>query len=87
MIQDFGYRWGDGTDILCFKYGQHGTGKGQPCGFTNEQIVQFACDPLMITLPEVPEENEEAIWEFIQKVVLLGDMKSDRRHEIKFSAT
>ena len=37
--------------------GEHGTGKGQPCGFTNEQIVQFACDPRMIALPEVPKEN------------------------------
>jgi len=33
MIQDFEYRWGDSADILCFKYGQHSTGKGQPCDF------------------------------------------------------
>ena len=79
MIQDFEYRWGDGADILCFKYGQHGTGKGQPCGFTNEQIVQFACDPRMIALPEVPEENEEAIWDLTERY-----LKEMIRKEVDF---
>ena len=36
MVEDFEERWGDGSNLLEFKYGQKGTGVGQPCGYTRE---------------------------------------------------
>ena len=66
MVEDFETRWGDGTNLLLFKYGQSGTGVGQPCGYTSEQILQFAVDPRMIALPHIPEATEDDIWESVQ---------------------
>ena len=66
MVHDFQCRWGDGSNLLEFKYGQSGTGVGQPCGYTREQILQFAVDPRMVTLPCVPVELEDDIWQLVQ---------------------
>ena len=61
MIKDFNDRWGNGSDVLLFQYGHTGSGKGQPCGYTPEQILQFTCDPHMINLPygndSVPDDK------------------------------
>ena len=56
----------DGSNLLEFKYGQSGTGVGQPCGYTREQFLQFAADPRMVTLPFVCAEIEEDIWQLLQ---------------------
>ena len=66
MVDDFETRWGDGTNLLEFKYGQSGTGVGQPCGYTSEQIIQFAVDPRMVVLPHIPEEREDEIWDSVK---------------------
>jgi hypothetical protein len=66
MVEDFQCRWGDGSNLLEFKYGQSGTGVGQPCGYTREQFLQFAADPRMVTLPFVCAEIEEDIWQLLQ---------------------
>jgi hypothetical protein len=66
MVDDFKCRWGDGSNLLEFKYGQSGTGVGQPCGYTREQFLQFAADPRMVTLPFVCAEIEEDIWQLLQ---------------------
>ena len=67
MVVDFQDRWGDGSNLLEFKYGQKGTGVGQPCGYTKEQLVQFGVDPRMVALPEIESEEQEAgIWEKVQ---------------------
>jgi zinc finger BED domain-containing protein 1 (E3 SUMO-protein ligase ZBED1) len=66
MVDDFKTRWGDGTNLLEFKYGQSGTGVGQPCGYTSEQIIQFAVDPRMVVLPHIPEEREDEIWDSVK---------------------
>ena len=66
MVSDFQSRWGDGSDLLSFKYRQLGTGKGQPCGYTKEQLIQFACDPRMIDLPYVSEEDHARLWKLVE---------------------
>jgi len=66
MVDDFQCRWGDGSNLLESKYGQSGTGVGQPCGYTREQFLQFAADPRMVTLPFVCAELEEDIWQLLQ---------------------
>ena len=66
MVVDFMTRWGDGTNLLEFKYGQSGSGVGQPCGYTSEQIIQFAVDPRMVVLPHIPEEREDEIWDSVK---------------------
>ena len=66
MVDDFQCRWGDSSNLLEFKYGQSGTGVGQPCGYTREQFLQFAADPRMVTLPFVCAEIEEDIWQLLQ---------------------
>lgn len=52
--------------LLEFKYGQSGTGVGQPCGYTREQFLQFAAEPRVVTLPFVCAEIEEDIWQLLQ---------------------
>ena len=53
--------------MLEFKYGQSGTGVGQPCGYTSEQIIQFAVDPRMVALPHIVEEaTEDKIWKSVE---------------------
>ena len=67
MVEDFEERWGDGSNLLEFKYGQKGTGVGQPCGYTREQLLQFGVDPRMVALPYVVEkEQEDGIWEIVE---------------------
>ena len=66
MIDDFEARWGDGSSVLKFKYGHHGTGKGQPCGYKHEQILVFTLDPRMVALPSVKEEEEDKVWTVLQ---------------------
>ena len=66
MIDDFEARWGDGSSVLKFKYGHHGTGKGQPCGYKREQILAFTLDPRMVALPSVQEEEEDKVWTVLQ---------------------
>ena len=66
MIDDFEARWGDGSSVLKFEYGHHGTGKGQPCGYKREQILAFTLDPRMVALPSVQEEEEDKVWTVLQ---------------------
>ncbi len=33
----------------------------QPCDYTKGQVLCFTLDPRMVTLPQVPEEQEEAV--------------------------
>ena len=61
MIDYFDSRWGDGEDINEYTLGRNGTNKGQPCGYTKGQVLCFTLDPRMVTLPQVPEEQEEAV--------------------------
>ena len=44
MIQDLENRWGDGMDITKYSC-RLGTNRGQPCGYTKEQILSFTLDP------------------------------------------
>jgi hypothetical protein len=66
MIDDFDSRWGDGEDINEYTLGRNGTNKGQPCGYTKGQVLCFTLDPRMVTLPQVPEEKEEAVWRVLE---------------------
>jgi hypothetical protein len=66
MIGDFENRWGDGTDINKNTLGTNNTNKGQPCGYTKGQVLCFTLDPRMVTLPQVPEEQEEAVWRVLE---------------------
>ena len=66
MIDDFEDRWGNGSSVLEFKYGHHGTGKGQPCGYKREQILAFTLDPRMVALESVKEEEEDKVWKVLQ---------------------
>ena len=61
MIEDFENRWGDGFNINKYSC-RLGTNRGQPCGYTKEQILCFTLDPRMVQLPHVQEHQEEAVW-------------------------
>jgi hypothetical protein len=54
MIEDLENRWGDGMDITKYIC-RLGTHKGQPCGYTKEQILSFTLDPRMVQLTHVKE--------------------------------
>ena len=54
------------ASVLEFKYGRHGTGKGQPCGYKREQILAFTLDPRMVALESVKEEEEDKVWKVLQ---------------------
>jgi len=66
MIEDFDTRWGDGTNINRYTLGTNGTNKGQPCGYTKGQVLCFTLDPRMITLPQVEEDQGEAVWGILE---------------------
>jgi hypothetical protein len=65
MIEDLENRWGDGVDITKYSC-RLGTHRGQPCGYTKEQILSFTLDPRMVQLPHVKEYQEEAVWQVLQ---------------------
>ena len=62
MIHDFESRWGDGTDINKYTLGTNNTNKGKSCGYSRGQVLYFTLDPRMVTLPQVPEDQEETVW-------------------------
>ena len=66
MIHDFESRWGDGTDMNKYTLGTNNTNKGQPCGYTRGQVLCFTLDPRMVTLPQVPEDQEETVWRVLE---------------------
>ena len=66
MIDDFDRRWGDGTHINKYTLGTNSTNKGQPCGYTKGQVLCFTLDPRMVTLPQVDEDQEEAVWRVLE---------------------
>jgi hypothetical protein len=66
MIVDFESRWGDGTDIKKYTLGTNNTNKGQPFGYTKGQVLCFTLDPRMVTLPQVPEEQEQTVCRVLE---------------------
>jgi hypothetical protein len=54
MIEDFESRWGDGLDINNYSC-RLGTNRGQPCGYTKEQVL---CFTLVVQLPHVKEYQD-----------------------------
>ena len=65
MIEDLENRWGDDMDITKYRC-RLGTNRGQPCGYTKEQILSFTLDPRMVQLSHVKEYQEEAVWQVLQ---------------------
>jgi len=84
MIDDFDSRWGDGTDINKYTLGTNGTNKGQPCGYTKGQVLCFTLDPRMVTLPQVDEDQEEAVWRVleIRCKELMQDDETERKQSV-----
>ena len=84
MIDDFDSRWGDGEDINEYTLGRNGTNKGQPCGYTKGQVLCFTLDPRMVTLPQVPEEQEEVVCRVleIRWKELMQDDETDRKRSV-----
>ena len=60
-----GEQVGDGMDITKYSC-RLGTNRGQPCGYTKEQILSFTLDPRMVQLPHVKEYQEEAVWQVLE---------------------
>jgi hypothetical protein len=60
MIEDFENRWGDDLDTNKYSC-RLGTNRGQPCGYTKEQILCFTLDPRMVHLTHVKEHQEETV--------------------------
>ena len=84
MIDDFESRWGDGTDINKYTLGTNNTNKGQPCGYSRGQVLCFTLDPRMVTLPQVPEDQEEAVWRVLE--IRCKELMRDDETERKRSA-
>jgi hypothetical protein len=84
MIDDFESRWGDGTDINKYTLGTNNTNKGQPCGYTRGQVLCFTLDPRMVTLPQVPEDQEEAVCRVLE--IRCKELMRDDETERKWSA-
>ena len=84
MIDDFDSRWGDGTDINKYTLGTNGTNKGQPCGYTKGQVLCFTLDPRMVTLPQVEEDQEEAVWRVLEMRCreLMQDDETERKQSV-----
>jgi len=75
--------WGDGTHINKYTLGTNGTNKGQPCGYTKGQVLCFTLDPLMVTLPQVDEDQEEAVWRVLEFKCkeLMQDDETERKRK------
>ena len=84
MIDDFDSRWGDGEDINEYTLGRNDTNKGQPCGYTKGQVLCFTLDPRMVTLPQVPEEQEESVCRVleIRCKELMQDDETERKRSV-----
>ena len=76
--------WGDGTHINKYTLGTNGTNKGQPCGYTKGQVLCFTLDPLMVTLPQVDEDQEEAVWRVLEIKCkeLMQDDETERKRSV-----
>ena len=83
MIEDFDRRWGDGARINKYTLGTNGTNKGQPCGYTKGQVLCFTLDPRMVTLPQVDEDQEEAVWRVLEFKCkeLMQDDETERKRK------
>ncbi len=68
MIQDLDNRWGDSMDITKYIC-RLGTNRGQPCGYTKEQILSFTLDPPMVQLTHVKEYQEEAVCQVLEDLL------------------
>jgi hypothetical protein len=66
MIEDFESRCGDGSDINAYSLGTSGTNKGQPCGYSEAQVICYTLDARMVDLPQVDEDQEDAVWNVLE---------------------
>jgi hypothetical protein len=83
MIEDFDRRWGDGARINKYTLGTNSTNKGQPCGYTEGQVLCFTLDPRMVKLPQVDEDQEEAVWRVLEFKCkeLMQDDETERKRK------
>jgi hypothetical protein len=56
----------------------------QPCDYTKGQVLCFTLDPRMVTLPQVPEEQEETVWRVfeIRCKELIQDDETERKRSV-----
>jgi hypothetical protein len=75
---------GNSSDINKYTLGTNGTIKGQPCGYTKGQVLCFTLDPRMVTLPQVDEDQEEAVWRVleIRCKELMQDDETERKQSV-----
>ena len=84
MIDDVDSRWRDGEDMNKYTLGTNGTNTGQPCGYTKGQVLCFTLDPRMVTLPQVEEDQEEAVWRVLEMRCreLMQDDETERKQSV-----